>query len=139
MCLDVCHGATPGEVAHHEILQQLVWAARSRKKRVARSMAGGSATKPSRYSLEGCYVPGRFLFRVVAQEGLKLYSEPSIASLELSNPSQGGNGPIEFLSYVVAVEVAGADVVVVFFSDAGADVVVITGCDAAVVGAGWTN
>ena len=89
----------------HEILQQLVWAARSRKKRVAQSMSGGSATKPSRYSLEGCYVPGRFLFRVVAQEGLKLYSEPTVTSSELSDPSQGGDGPIAFLSYVIGVEV----------------------------------
>ena len=56
-----------------EILQQLVWAARGRKKRVAQSMAGGTANKPHRYSLEGCYVPGRFLFRVEAQEGAKLY------------------------------------------------------------------
>ena len=81
-----------------DIMQQLVWASRRRKQRVQRSMAGTSAPKPGQFTLEGCYVPGRFLYRVVAKEGIQTYSESTLTS----TPHRGNT--LKFLSYAIGVE-----------------------------------
>ena len=82
----------------NDIMEQLVWASRRRKQRVQRSMAGKSATKIGQFTLEGCFVPGRFLYRVVAKEGIQTYSEASLTS------TSHHDNKLEFLSYAVGVE-----------------------------------
>jgi DnaJ-domain-containing protein 1 len=82
-----------------DIMQQLVWQARRRRQRVKRSMAGASAPKAGQFTLEGCFTPGRFLYRVVAKEGLQSYTSASITS------TAHHESKLSFLSYAIGVEI----------------------------------
>jgi hypothetical protein len=59
-----------------DMVQQLLWSSEYRKQKVRDAMAGKTATAVARASLENAFAPGRWLFRVVASEGVELRTEP---------------------------------------------------------------
>lgn len=59
-----------------DIMQQLVWAARHRRRKVAEAVSGKDQPAPTPASLEGAAAQGRWLFRVVAPDGVELLETP---------------------------------------------------------------
>jgi hypothetical protein len=72
-----------------ETVQQLLWSSQHRKDKVLQAKAGKNVPAPSRSSLEGMFSAGRWLFRVVAPEGVVLRMEAADDSEELGRRSVG--------------------------------------------------
>ena len=62
-----------------DMVHQLLYSSKCRKERVRASMAGKSAESPATKSLECIFNPGRWLFRVICNDGVMLYTTPSLA------------------------------------------------------------
>ena len=63
------------------IMEQLIYSSRHRKRKVAEAVAGKNAPKPTHASLESCSTSsGNWLFRVVNEDGVALYTKPSTLS-----------------------------------------------------------
>lgn len=81
-----------------DMVQQLVYSSRHRKKKVQDAKAGKNAPAPSMASLTALTKPGSWLFRVVAEEGVILRSTPDDSGYEV--------GHRRFNEYVRGVELA---------------------------------
>lgn len=60
-----------------DMVQQLLWSSEHRKQKVREAKEGKNVPAPVPASLEGSFAPGRWLFRVVADEGIPLRVGPS--------------------------------------------------------------
>ncbi|KAL1504471.1 hypothetical protein AB1Y20_010876 [Prymnesium parvum] len=77
-------------VLDYDILRQLAGGAQYHKERCAEAVAGrGVVDPPALTSLEGCYVPSTFIFRVEAEGGVPLYSSPSLDAMPSGRRAQG--------------------------------------------------
>lgn len=74
-----------------DMVQQLLWSSECRKQRVREAKAGknASAASKARASLEGTFAPGRWLFKVVATEGVVLRVESNDESEEAGRREVG--------------------------------------------------
>lgn len=82
-----------------ETVQDLLYSSQYHKQKIREAKAGKNAPAPSVATLVGAAAPGRWLFRVVAPEGVTLHLEPDEASEEVGVRQCG--------EYLRAVELGG--------------------------------
>ena len=75
-------------ILDEETVEQLLWGSMHRKEKVRKAKEGKNAPAPSRASLESCFAPGRWLFRVVAPE-VTLHVTPDDTAQQLGKRQRG--------------------------------------------------
>ena len=76
-------------ILDHDILRQLAGGAEYHKQRVAEALAGRGVVKPPALtSLEGCFLPGSWIYRVEAEGGVPVLAAPGGAPWGRT-PAQG--------------------------------------------------